>query len=270
MIDCLPMLNRAASNPTSQFTGKERDAETGLDFFLARYYSAAQGRFMTPDWAAKPEPVPYAKLNNPQTLNLYAYVQNNPLTIADRDGHGDYYKNGKKERSDKIDDGIVYVSYDVKEKIEGKIVTTTKNLTFSRDVGVAIRDTADRTTKSIPLSAKNKNLHEEGFTRDSTGIHQGPTGPSYQPGDTKMKYNQNVASDADIIAHAHPAGNRNDSNNSWAGIFPDQEPSKVDKADAAAHPNAINMVIGVGNSTVYIYDANGTLTNLPLGAFPTK
>jgi RHS repeat-associated protein len=30
----------------SQFTGKERDAETGLDYFGARYYSGAQGRFM--------------------------------------------------------------------------------------------------------------------------------------------------------------------------------------------------------------------------------
>jgi RHS repeat-associated protein len=71
-----------------QFTGKERDAETGLDFFLARYYSPAEGRFITPDWASRPEPVPYAKLDNPQTLNLYAYVGNNPLTRIDADGHG--------------------------------------------------------------------------------------------------------------------------------------------------------------------------------------
>lgn len=35
-----------------EFTGKERDAETGLDYFLARYYSSAQGRFTSPDeWA---------------------------------------------------------------------------------------------------------------------------------------------------------------------------------------------------------------------------
>jgi RHS repeat-associated protein len=82
------MFISAASNLTSQFTGKERDAETGLDFFLARYYSGAQGRFMTPDWSAKQEPVPYAKLDNPQTLNLYAYVKNNPLRYTDPDGHG--------------------------------------------------------------------------------------------------------------------------------------------------------------------------------------
>jgi hypothetical protein len=45
------------------------------------------GRFMSPDWSAKVEPVPYAKLENPQTLNLYAYVGNNPLTRRDLDGH---------------------------------------------------------------------------------------------------------------------------------------------------------------------------------------
>jgi len=69
------------------FTGKERDTESGNDYFGARYYSSAMGRFLSPDWSAKAEPVPYAKLGNPQSLNLYAYVQNNPLTGVDPDGH---------------------------------------------------------------------------------------------------------------------------------------------------------------------------------------
>ena len=43
----------------------------GLDYFGARYFSAAQGRFTSPDWSERPEPVPYANLENPQTLNLY-------------------------------------------------------------------------------------------------------------------------------------------------------------------------------------------------------
>ncbi|HTR36880.1 MAG TPA: RHS repeat-associated core domain-containing protein [Bryobacteraceae bacterium] len=72
---------------TDKFTSKERDAETGLDFFGARYFSSAQGRFTSPDWSAKPQPVPYATLNDPQTLNLYAYVRNSPLSINDPDGH---------------------------------------------------------------------------------------------------------------------------------------------------------------------------------------
>jgi len=68
-------------------TGKERDSESGNDYFEARYYSSAMGRFMSPDWSAQEEPVPYAKLDDPQTLNLYSYAQNNPLTGVDADGH---------------------------------------------------------------------------------------------------------------------------------------------------------------------------------------
>jgi len=70
-----------------KFTGKERDNESGLDYFGARYFSSNMGRWMSPDWSAKEEPVPYSKLDNPQTLNLYSYVVNNPLSQLDDDGH---------------------------------------------------------------------------------------------------------------------------------------------------------------------------------------
>jgi RHS repeat-associated protein len=69
------------------FTSKERDTESGLDYFGARYLSSDLGRFMTPDWAAKPTAVPYALFGDPQSLNLYAYVGNNPNTGIDLDGH---------------------------------------------------------------------------------------------------------------------------------------------------------------------------------------
>jgi RHS repeat-associated protein len=75
------------STNSRRFTGKERDVETGLDYFGARYYGSAMGRFVTPDWSAKAEPVPYAKLGDPQSLNLYAYVSNNPVSNVDPDGH---------------------------------------------------------------------------------------------------------------------------------------------------------------------------------------
>ena len=76
------------ATPTEHlFTGKERDTESGNDYFGARYYASSMGRFMSPDWSAKEEPVPYAKLDDPQTLNLYAYVGNNPLIRTDPTGH---------------------------------------------------------------------------------------------------------------------------------------------------------------------------------------
>jgi RHS repeat-associated protein len=78
----------------SRFTGKERDTETGgidgNDYFGARYYASSMGRFLSPDSnddEDDPDPVPYADPENPQSLNLYAYVQNNPLGATDSDGH---------------------------------------------------------------------------------------------------------------------------------------------------------------------------------------
>ncbi len=70
-----------------KFTGKLRDNETGLDFMEARYFSSAQGRLTIPDWSEKEEPVPYAKLEEPQSLNLYTYLRNNPMSGSDPDGH---------------------------------------------------------------------------------------------------------------------------------------------------------------------------------------
>ena len=70
-----------------KFTGKERDSESGLDDFGARFYTSSVGRFMSPDWAARPTAVPYAVLGDPQSLNLYTYVRNDPITRADADGH---------------------------------------------------------------------------------------------------------------------------------------------------------------------------------------
>ena len=83
-------LNCSSSDaaPTEHhFTGKERDAESGLDYFGARYYASSMGRFMSPDWTAEADPVPWAALDNPQSLNLYSYVLNNPLNRTDPFGH---------------------------------------------------------------------------------------------------------------------------------------------------------------------------------------
>ena len=71
----------------SHFTGKQRDSESNLDYFGARYYASTMGRFLSPDWAEKPQPVPYADVTDPQSLNLYAYVKNNPTTSTDPNGH---------------------------------------------------------------------------------------------------------------------------------------------------------------------------------------
>ena len=76
---------RAIVGPSSgnpyKFTGKERDAESSLDYFNARHYSSALGRFMSvdPNNAGEVD-------EDPQTWNAYSYVRNNPLRYVDPDG----------------------------------------------------------------------------------------------------------------------------------------------------------------------------------------
>jgi RHS repeat-associated protein len=70
------------SDPIHKFTGKERDAESGLDNFDKRYNASSMGRFMSPD----PVFISANRLTDPQSLNLYAYVRNNPLSLVDPTG----------------------------------------------------------------------------------------------------------------------------------------------------------------------------------------
>ena len=79
--ELVPIAPPAPSDPR-QFAGKERDAETGLDYFGARYHRAQSGRFISVDPVLNLE----AALIDPQRWNRYSYALNNPLRIVDPDG----------------------------------------------------------------------------------------------------------------------------------------------------------------------------------------
>src|SRR5712664_3124541 len=78
-----------SDNVRQKFTLKERDNETGLDYFGARYYGSTQGRFVSPDplhfWMLDRKKQDQY-ISNPQRWNRYTYVLNNPLSRVDPDG----------------------------------------------------------------------------------------------------------------------------------------------------------------------------------------
>jgi RHS repeat-associated protein len=82
-----------------QYTGQEKDLETGLNYYNARYYNSDIAHFTQPD-----DVIPL--LYNPQTLNRYSYVYNNPLTYVDPSGHfgdSDYNATGNDLLMDNYD-----------------------------------------------------------------------------------------------------------------------------------------------------------------------
>ena len=156
-----------------KFTGKERDTESGLDMFGARYYSSSLGRFMTPDWAAKPTAVPYASFGNPQSLNLYSYVNNNPTTTRDPDGHVCEVCDLTIEAIDKV----------AKPLIESAVGVSTKAGTavLGAVVGVAavvFTSTPAASTKELEFEAKaaaGGNGARDGGNK-TTAVSPGPDG----------------------------------------------------------------------------------------------
>jgi RHS repeat-associated protein len=83
-MDYLPFGEQIAGDTSTahKFTGYERDSETGNDYASNRYYGSRYGSFMSPD----PTGIFLGNLNDPQSLNLYSYVRNNPLNFTDPSG----------------------------------------------------------------------------------------------------------------------------------------------------------------------------------------
>jgi len=96
-----------------KFTGKERDTESGLDYFGARHNGSTMGRFMTPD----PIGIMKQKFVDPQQWNMYAYVRNNPLRFIDPTGMYDVdCKTGDKKCNKAADNFEKQRQKDLKSK----------------------------------------------------------------------------------------------------------------------------------------------------------
>jgi RHS repeat-associated protein len=120
-----------------KFTGKERDTETGLDYFPARYYGSNMGRWMSPDpigwlnWQHPPEDDSEKAeedrkkfedwIGNPQNMNMYTYVLNNPMNHTDPTG-----LSGCKAGDKTFTTCTITITYDPKTS-KGTLVVTGQN-----------------------------------------------------------------------------------------------------------------------------------------------
>src|SRR6185312_14162609 len=128
----------AGTQSLLKFTGKERDTESGLDYFGARYYGSSMGRFMSPD----PVVITTERLMNPQQLNLYAYVANNPLRFIDPTGEILQCVGNAKSQSQCFAD-LQQITGDARDRISmdaktGVVSFDTKDLDLSKNEGASL------------------------------------------------------------------------------------------------------------------------------------
>ena len=143
-------------------TQKERDNETGLDYFGARYYASTQGRFT----GADPISLGIDRLFDPQRFNRYAYVRNNPLAFTDPDGRDIVLGSGDQKR---VKQALVEIAkrpggrelLTKLDKLTIQIIVGTGTVNDSRDYGsvrgVNFTRTVDHDTKKV-LDVKGEPL----------------------------------------------------------------------------------------------------------------
>jgi len=281
-LDYLPFGEQIAGDTgtTHKFTGKERDAESGLDEFGARYDSSTLGRFMTPDWAAKPTTVPYASFGDPQTLNLYSYVENAPVNRADADGHTGIESAGFVQPRSELS-GNLYPSAEEAASLEDAsfLVTFkdgTSQLLLAQQVQAALKNQIPSDIRHDMASAikdsdaptkddKKGGFHEESgvagelssgdwtISRDKPGPYESPDGTT-NPHTTGVPTDQNVANaivDPEVFFHVHPSGR------TLTHFF--KQPPSEDSDIPNAVDSKINIVFGAGDKQVYFYNTSGVI-----------
>jgi RHS repeat-associated protein len=142
--DCTPVVGNVPDATEHEFTGKERDAESGNDYFGARYYASSMGRFSSPD----PSGLYYADMTNPQSLNLYSYVLNNPLRFVDPNGLYCAWEDGTSD-DDPSDGGASHSDCDA----QGGHWTDQSNPCHGADGCVATFDWNQPQTQDIAITS---------------------------------------------------------------------------------------------------------------------
>jgi RHS repeat-associated protein len=172
---CYPTSSAFPQSPdilSEKFTSKERDAETGLDFFDARYMSSAQGRFTSPDPLG-------GELTNPQSLNRYSYVLNNPLRFTDPTG---LYvcKDGKDGACDSDQDKAFEKSLDaLRGSKNGDVARAAASYGAAGDtngVTVGFADLGKTGEGGVTLSTLSADANGKLFAKSDVTINSSSTG----------------------------------------------------------------------------------------------
>jgi RHS repeat-associated protein len=137
----------ASDNVSQRFTGKERDAETSLDYFGARHYGAGMGRWGSADVINLTSSRLFAPSS---TLNKYAYAMNNPLTYKDADGEDVivYYHEGYPGH-------IALLAYDQASGDAAVLSKYPASSSVWQRVGLLVGGTVPSTTGGIGDAAQN-------------------------------------------------------------------------------------------------------------------
>jgi RHS repeat-associated protein len=189
-----------------KFTGKERDAETGNDYFGARYYENNLGRFASADPL-----MASAHASNPQTWNRYAYTLNNPLRFVDPDGMEVPDSCAKNQGCAIV--VKVNVVYD-KTVNNGKGLTDLQKQAFEKDQ--IAKATKDYGTSNIKLDVSytagtysvgaDGTTHVTGLRSDSLNIVASTATPSGAAGDSGVDRKTDTAVTF-IIVNTAPSRN---------------------------------------------------------------
>jgi hypothetical protein len=219
------------------------------------------GRFLSADWSSTPSPVPYANLTNPQTLNLYAMVSDNPESFTDLDGH-------KLE----LQSNTVACATGGSESCDAQQAA-------AQNSGTAENQAPQNLAAQVPPAAKAAIMdsinasnahtaddkkggsHEEGGmwgTTTDTKPFVAPAvpgampkpgeNPHIDPGKSVKPVPSDSVKSVGGFWHVHPG------RGGGAGFV--QPPSAVDIKAATA---PINIVIGAGNKQVYFYNSSGVI-----------
>jgi len=184
-------------------TQKERDIETGLDYFGARYFASTQGRFTGADNAG------FSRGTDPQTWNLYSYTANNPLRRMDPNGRdwfqiGDGYgakfewHKGKK---------YTYTDADGKKHTAKNVGTHLLVFKFSKNADGTIKRNSDGAAVGTltlynqnRVAAQNTEAFTGGRRGDGSQFNDMPVGVFTIRTDIRERASDNTAVNGDLLA----------------------------------------------------------------------